>query len=119
VREVAGETGPVIDLQQQLGDLRAWQHAIRLLHQRLGLLGNAVVQRRDLEPPCLGDGGIGKRIGRGERLDHGQLFLQCGEPSLEEAVTVGLDGQLQRSLLAQSREARPWQQVVLEVFELA
>lgn len=39
VLEVAGQTGAVIDLQQQFGNLQVWQQAVRLLQQRFGLVG--------------------------------------------------------------------------------
>lgn len=118
VLEVAGETGPVIDLQQQLGDLQMRQQAVRLLHQCFGVGWHGVVQRRDLEVARAGDGRVGQRISGGESFHRRQFVFQRSQSRLEVALAVGLDGEIQRLLVALGREPRGRQQVVLEILEL-
>lgn len=50
VREVPGEARPLIDFEQQFGDLDVRQDHGCLVYQRLRGVGHRRIQRRDLEP---------------------------------------------------------------------
>ncbi len=47
--EVAGNSGPTINLQQQVGDLDVRQHAVERVPESLRLFGHTVLKRTDLE----------------------------------------------------------------------
>jgi len=124
VPEVPGEAGPVVHLQKQFGDLQVRQQAGRLVGQRLRLVGDGTVKRRDLEAAAAGDGRIGQFAHGGEPFHGRHLTVQQGQPVLQEALTVGLDSQAefllsQLFLRALRREARCRNEVLFKILELA
>ena len=124
VTEVPGEAGPVVDLQQQFGDLQVRQQARRLLGQRLRLLGDGTVKRCDLEPATAGDGRIGQFARGGEPFHGRHLAVQQVQPLLQEALTIGLDRQAecflpQLFLRALRRKVRCRNEVLFKILELA
>ncbi len=72
VREVPGEARPLIDFEQQFGDLDVRQDHGCLVYQRLRGVGHRRIQRRDLQAR-LGDDGI--RQGTVAKLAMRQPFV--------------------------------------------
>ncbi|MDX6711378.1 MAG: hypothetical protein QOH96_2394 [Blastocatellia bacterium] len=75
VREVPREARPLIDFEQQFGDLDVRQDHGRLVEQRLHSVRHSRIQRRDLQAR-LGDDGVGQVVGRRHAVDRGKLRLQ-------------------------------------------
>ncbi len=118
VCEVAGEARPLIDFEQQFGDLDVRQDHGRLVDQRLRGVGHRCIQRRDLQAR-LRDDGVGQLVGRRHAVDGGELRFQQHQPVMQVPVAVGGHGQRQFAGLLEAGEFRGRHQVVLEVLELA
>ena len=85
VREVAGEARPLIDFEQQFGDLDVWQDHGCLVDQRLRGVGYRRIQRRDLQAR-LGDDGIWQIVGRRHPVNSGKLLFQQFQPVVQIGV---------------------------------
>lgn len=118
VREMAGEVRPLIDFEQQFGDLDMWQDHGCLVDQRLRGVGYRRIQRRDLQAR-LGDDRIRQVVGRCHAVDRGNLRFQQRQPVVQVLVAVGGHGQRQFAGLLEAGELCGRHQVVLEVLELA
>ena len=66
-----------------------------------------------------GDGGIRQLVGGGQPLHGGQFLFQQGQPGIQKAGAIGFYRESEPLLGVLRREALSWQQIVLEVFELA
>ena len=119
VREVPGETGPLIDFHQQLGDLDVRQQRRSLLDQGLGGLRHRRVQRRDLQARPGGDDGIGQLVGCRQAVDRGKLLLQQRQAALQVLLAIGVNGQRQLAGQLHCGELPGGHQIVLEILELA
>lgn len=118
VGEVPREVRPLIDLQQQFGDLEVRHQAVDLLLEPLGHLRHALGEGLDLQQR-IGDRGIGQFAGGGQPVDFPQLRGEQRQPLAPIAVASGRDGNGQFPLRTQGGKAGLWQQVGREVLELA
>ena len=118
MREVPGEARPLIDFEQQFGDLDVWQDHGCLVDQRLRGVGYRRIQRRDLQAR-LGDDRIRQVVGRCHAVDRGKLRFKQRQAVVQVLVAVGGHGQRQCAGLLEAGELRGRHQVVLEVLELA
>ena len=114
VCEVAGEARPLIDFEQQFGDLDVRQDHGCLVYQRLRGVGHRRIQRRDLQAR-LGDDGIRQVVGCRHAVDGGKLCFQQRQPLMQILFAVGGHGQRQFAGLLEAGELLGRYQVVLGV----
>ncbi len=112
-----GEARPLIDIQEQFGDLDARQQPRRLVDQRLGRDGCHRVQRRDFQA-CLGEDGIGQGVGRRQTVDRLQACGEQSHPLGEVLFAVGGHGQRRRAARLERREGSGREQVLVKILEL-
>ena len=103
MREVPGEARPLIDFEQQFGDLDVRQDHGCLVYQRLRGVGHRRIQRRDLQAR-LGDDGIRQVVGCRHAVDGGKLCFQQRQPLMQILFAVGGHGQRQFAGLFEAGE---------------
>ena len=85
MRKVPGESRPLIDFEQQFGDLDVRQSHGRLVDQRLRGVRHRCIERRDLQAR-LGDDGIWQIVGRRHPVNSGKLLFQQFQPVVQIGV---------------------------------
>ncbi len=113
-----GEARPLIDFEQQFGDLDVRQNHRRLIDQCLRGVGHCSIQRRNLQAR-FGDDGVRQVVGRRHPVNRDELRFQQIQALAHVLVAVGGHGQRQCAGLLEAGELLGRHQVVLEVLELA
>jgi hypothetical protein len=118
VREAFGETGPVVDLKKQFGDLDVGERCRDLLNQVLRRLRHGGVEWRDLQAR-VGEDSIWEVV-RSRKLVHSvQFFLQRGQPDSQVLFVICIDSKRELAWFLQSGELLRRHHVLVEVLELA
>ena len=117
VGKVAGEAGPLVDLQEQLGDLDVRKQRCGLINQHLRRVWHRRIERRDLQARD-GDDGVGQLVGRSHQVDDGQLLFKQQEPALQVLIDIGDDRHRQLVDLLHGCKLFGWNQVLVKVLEL-
>ena len=87
----AAEVRPLVDFEQQIGDLDARQEMIGLISQRLSAVRSVVLDRRNLEPP-LGDLDVGEFAGGREFVGDVEFLAQEREAIVQVRLRRRRDG---------------------------
>jgi hypothetical protein len=90
MREAAGEPGPAVDIEQDIGDFGAGNQIIGSIPQRFGFGRHGIAQRGDFQLSA-GEIDVLELSRRGKRRDLNQLAPQCLPALLEIAAAIGFD----------------------------
>jgi hypothetical protein len=83
---------PIVDFEQQLGDLDLGQQGVGLPHNLIGFFGNCTYQRRDFKS-LGGDDRVREFTRLRDAIDGFKLLFESTQPALKIFFAVGCNDQ--------------------------